>query len=143
MSRSAPFAWLTLAASIGVLTGLGSAHGADPPQPDRLFEMRTYTANEGKMADLHKRFRDHTNRLFVKHGMTLVGYWTPVDGPEAANTLVYILAYPDRAARERSWKAFQDDPEWKEAFKASHANGPLVKKAESNFLSPTDYSPLK
>ncbi|MBI3838601.1 MAG: NIPSNAP family protein [Planctomycetia bacterium] len=105
--------------------------------------MRTYTANDGKMADLHKRFREHTNRLFEKHGMTLVAYWTPVDGPEAANTLVYVLAYPSREAREKSWKDFQADPEWQAAYKASHADGPLVKKVVSQFLSPTDYSPIK
>src|SRR5205823_5799919 len=85
-----------------------TARAADEPA-NRFFEMRIYTANEGKMADLHKRFREHTNRLFVRHGMTLVGYWTPVDGPEAANTLVYMLAYPSREAREQSWKDFQAD----------------------------------
>ena len=105
--------------------------------------MRTYVANDGKMADLHKRFREHTNKLFVKHGMELVGYWTPVDGPDAANTLVYILAYPNKEAREKSWKAFMADPDWQAAYKASHAAGPLVKKTESKFLKPTDYSPIK
>jgi hypothetical protein len=133
-----------LAIVVSALAGLASAQAADEPQEtNRFFEMRTYTANEGKMADLHKRFREHTNRLFVKHGMTLVGYWTPVDGPEAENTLIYLLAYPSREARDKSWKVFQNDPEWQAAFKASHANGPLVKKAESKFLAPTDYSPIK
>ncbi len=112
-------------------------------KPNRLFEMRTYVANDGKFEDLHKRFREHTNKLFVKHGMELVGYWVPAEGPEADNTLVYILAYPDREAREASWKGFMADPDWQAAYKASHANGPLVKKAESKFLNPTDYSPIK
>jgi len=119
------------------------AGAADSPPEGRLFELRIYTANDGKLADLHKRFREHTNRLFVKHGMTLVGYWTPTDGPEAANTLVYMLAYPDRAQRDKSWKDFMADPEWQAAYKASHAAGPLVKKVESKFLNPTDYSPIK
>jgi hypothetical protein len=119
------------------------AVAADEPGANRLFEMRTYVANDGKMDDLHKRFREHTNKLFVKHGMDLVGYWTPVDGPDAANTLVYILAYPNKEAREKSWKAFMADPAWQAAYKASHANGTLVKKVESKFLSPTDYSPIK
>jgi hypothetical protein len=123
--------------------GDAAARADDKTSSNRFFEMRTYTANDGKMAELHKRFREHTNRLFEKHGMTLVGYWTPVDGPEAANTLVYILAYPSREAREKSWKDFQADPEWQAAYKASHANGPLVKKAVSQFLNPTDYSPIK
>jgi len=134
--------------SLALVTILGAAGGSrvaagEPNQPNRLFEMRTYTANEGKMEALHARFRDHTNKLFVKHGMTLIGYWTPVDGPDAANTLVYILGYPNREAREKSWKDFMGDPEWQAAYKASHANGPLVKKAESKFLNPTDYSPIK
>jgi hypothetical protein len=120
-----------------------SATAADEPSSGRLFEMRTYVANDGKMADLHKRFREHTNKLFVKHGMELVGYWTPTDGPDAANTLVYILAYPNKEGREKSWKGFMADPDWQAAYKASHAAGPLVKKVESKFLNPTDYSPIK
>src|SRR5690242_9693291 len=73
----------------------------------RFFEMRTYTAAAGKFEALHSRFRDHTNKLFRKHGMTLVGYWVPADKEKGAeNTLVYILAYPSREAREASWKAF-------------------------------------
>ena len=109
---------------------------------DRFFEMRTYTTNEGKLCDLHKRFRDHTNRLFKKHGMELVGYWTPTDKEE---TLVYILAYPSLEAREKSWKAFRDDPDWQKVYKQSHidAGGKIVKAVESVFLNPTDYSPIK
>ncbi len=109
---------------------------------DRFFEMRTYTTNEGKLCDLHKRFRDHTNRLFKKHGMELVGYWTPTDKEE---TLVYILAYPSLEARDKSWKAFRDDPDWQKVYKQSHidAGGKIVKKVDSVFLNPTDYSPIK
>jgi hypothetical protein len=136
--RSIPFLLMA-----GALGWAQSATAADEPSSGRLFEMRTYVANDGKMADLHKRFREHTNKLFVKHGMELVGYWTPVDGPDAANTLVYILAYPNKEAREKSWKGFMADPDWQAAYKASHAAGPLVKKVESTFLNPTDYSPIK
>jgi hypothetical protein len=110
---------------------------------ERFFELRIYTANPGKFDALHKRFRDHTNKLFVKHGMQLVGYWTPADDPESQNTLIYILAYPSRAAREASWKAFQDDPDWKAARAESEKDGRLVEKVESKFLNPTDYSPIK
>lgn len=110
---------------------------------DRFFEMRTYIAAEGKLDALNSRFRDHTNKLFVKHGMTLVGYWTPSEGPEAKNTLVYILAYPSREAREASWKAFAADPDWKAAKEASETQGKLVDKVEIKYLTPTDYSPIK
>jgi hypothetical protein len=135
--------YLIAACGLSLLTSViaSSARAAD--KPDRYFEMRTYVANDGKFQDLHSRFRDHTNKLFIKHGMELVGYWVPAEGPESENTLVYILAYPSREARETSWKAFIADPEWHKARDASEANGKLVKKVESKFLTPTDYSPIK
>ena len=109
----------------------------------RFFEMRTYIANPGKMQALHARFRDHTNKLFVKHGMELVGYWTPTSGENAENTLVYILAYPSKEARETSWKAFVADPDWTKAKAESEKDGVLVAKVIQQYLTPTDYSPLK
>src|SRR5260370_5156130 len=78
----------------------------------RVFEMRTYYANPGKMKALHARFREHTNKLFVKHGMTLIGYWTPIDSTQAEEKLIYILAYPSKEAAEKSWNAFRKDPDW-------------------------------
>jgi hypothetical protein len=135
--------YLIAACGFSMLAGMFASSARADDKPNRLFEMRTYIANDGKFEDLHKRFRDHTNKLFVKHGMDLVGYWVPAEGPDSENTLVYILAYPSREAREASWKAFMGDPDWQAAYKASHANGPLVKKAESKFLNPTDYSPIK
>jgi uncharacterized protein (DUF1330 family) len=133
---------LMAATAVGIAIA-PAARAEDKPKDGRLFEMRTYICNEGKLAELHKRFREHTNRLFVKHGMELVGYWTPAEGEEAANTLVYILAFPSREARDKAFKDFGADPEWQAAYKASHANGPLVKEVKSQFLNPTDYSPIK
>jgi uncharacterized protein (DUF1330 family) len=108
-----------------------------------LYELRTYTCNDGKLPELHKRFREHTNRLFEKHGMTLVGYWNPTDGENAENTLIYVLSFPNKDARNKAFQAFAADPEWQAAYKASHADGPLVKKVISQLMTPTDYSPLK
>ena len=117
------------------------ASAAVAAEPDtRLFEMRVYYAAEGKLDALNARFRDHTLKLFAKHGMTSLGYFVPVKNTE--NKLVYFLAYADRAARDASWKAFQADPEWKAAAKASEANGKLITKVESAFLTATDYSYL-
>ncbi|MBI3467481.1 MAG: NIPSNAP family protein [Planctomycetes bacterium] len=110
---------------------------------DRFFEMRTYIAAPGKLDALNARFRNHTNKLFVKHGMELIGYWTPAEGSASENTLIYILAYPDKDAREKSWKAFQADPEWQRVRTETEANGKLVEKVEQVFLKPTDYSPIK
>src|SRR5580704_3867694 len=72
----------------------------------RVFEMRTYYAHPGKMQALHARFRDHTNKLFVKHGMTLIGYWNPIDEKQAEQKLIYILAFPSKEAADKSWHDF-------------------------------------
>ena len=113
---------------------------ADEGLKARIFEMRTYTTAEGRLDVLHKRFREHTNYLFVKHGMTLIGYWTPADKPE---TLVYILAYPNMEARKKSWKGFRNDEAWKKASADSKKDGPVVTKVVARFLNPTDYSPIR
>ena len=117
------------------------ATAASKPK-DRVFEMRTYTAHPGKAEDMHKRFRDHTCKLFKKHGMELVGFWVPQD-EKKKDVLIYILAFPSRDAAKASWKAFQDDPEWKKVYAESHKNGPLVAKVESVFMDPADYSDIK
>jgi len=110
---------------------------------NRVFELRTYTANEGKLPALHARFRNHTTELFKKYGMTNVGYWSPKDAPLSENTLIYVLAYPSREAASKSWESFRNDAEWKKAKQESEANGELVKKVDSVYMDPTDYSPMK
>ena len=129
----------------GALAGRAVDHRAvvDAQTPGRVFELRTYTAPDGKLGDLHKRFRDHTLRIFAKHGMTSVVYLSPMDQPLAQNTLVYLLAHPSREAAKASWTAFVTDPEWKKVSSESQVNGPIVSKVESTFLTATDYSPLK
>ena len=103
------------------------------------YELRTYYANPGKLDALQARFRDHTLRLFEKAGITNVAYWTKQDGGDG--TLIYVLAYPSKEAREASWAKFRADPEWQAAAAASEANGKLVAKVESVFMTMTDYSP--
>jgi hypothetical protein len=117
---------------------------AEAAQATRVFEMRTYTANDGKLPSLETRFRDHTLKLFAKHGMTNIGYWTPLEGPLAQTTLIYILAHPSREAAKASWAAFIADPDWRKARADSESAGPiLAKPPESVFLEATDYSPIK
>lgn len=125
--------------SPAVVTAPGSAGGP------RAFELRTYIANPGKFADMHKRFREHTLDLFKSHGMTNVGYFTPMDANRGRETtLTYLLAFPSRAAADASWKAFRDDPEWQKVKAASEPDKvPLAAKVTSIFLEPTDYSPTK
>lgn len=112
-------------------------------QPAQVFELRTYTAAEGKYDDLLARFRDHTMRIFEKHGMSNVGYWTPQDAPLSENTLVYLISHPSRDAADEAWQAFGADPEWQSVFRASRSDGPLIANLESVYLDPTDFSPMK
>jgi hypothetical protein len=135
-----------LAGSVRAEAGAGLRAEAAPQAPledDRVFELRTYTAAEGKYDALLTRFRDHTMRIFEKHGMANVGYWTPQDAPLAGNTLVYVLAHESREAAERSWEAFVADPEWQAVAEASRRDGPLIVGLERVYLDPTDFSPLR
>jgi hypothetical protein len=105
-----------------------------------VYELRVYHTNEGKLDDLLKRFRDHTRKLFEKHGMKNVAYWTPLDDPLKGKTLIYILAHPSREAATANWKAFQDDPEWVKVRDASEVNGKLVDHVDFTFMALTDFS---
>jgi NIPSNAP len=103
-----------------------------------LYELRTYYTPEGKLDALNARFRNHTMKLFEKHGMTNVMYWTPTDKP---NTLIYVLAHKDQSAADASWKAFVEDPEWKKVAEETQRDGKLVDKVERVYMHLTDYSP--
>jgi hypothetical protein len=119
-----------------LFAGLGFAQ-------NRVYELRTYTCYEGKLEALKARFRDHTIAIFQRHGMESVGYWVPQDPEKSKTTLIYILAHPSRAAADKNWKEFRDDPEWKKVAAESEANGKIVQKIESVFMDPTDFSKLK
>jgi hypothetical protein len=130
---------LALLAAFGMWSG-GRLPADEAKDAPLVYELRTYTANSGKMEELHKRFRDHTMKLFEKHGMKNIAYWTPLDKPD---TLVYVIAHKSRDEAKKSWETFKNDPEGQAAYKESHKNGPLVMKVESQFLAPTKYSPMK
>jgi NIPSNAP len=129
----------------GVLVGVLAAgnRSAQAQSGARVFELRTYTAPEGKLGDLQARFRNHTTRIFQRHGMTNIGYWVPQDAPMSENTLIYVLAHADRESAKKSWAAFQADPEWKKVSAESQVNGRIVERVVSVFMDATDYSPLK
>ncbi len=113
----------------------------DAAESDLVYELRVYHCYEGKLPDLLKRFREHTAKIFEKHSMKNIAYWTPMDEPQKSNTLIYILAHPSREAAAANWKAFSADPEWQSVQKASEANGKIVEKVDSTFLLLTDFSP--
>lgn len=142
-----------LALATLVALGVAAPAGAEDKKGDkkvenRVYEMRIYYTVPGRMDALQKRFRDHTCKLFEKHGMTIVGFWNPSDKDpkdpkKAENTLVYILSYPSRDAAKASWDAFRKDPDWNKARTESEKDGKIVDRIESMYLNPTDYSPMK
>ena len=122
-----------------LLTGAGSAQA----QNQMVYELRTYTCVPGRLEALKARFRNHTVRLFEKHGMKNIGYWVPADAPLSENTLIYVLAHKSREAAKASWDAFRNDPDWKKARESSEADGKIVDKMAALYLTPTDFSALK
>lgn len=110
---------------------------------DGLYELRIYTCEPGKLDALNTRFRDHTLRLFEKHGMKNIAYWTPVENTDEKSKLIYILKHQNREQATAAWKAFQNDPEWQAVAKASREKHGkiLAERPESIYMSTTDYSP--
>lgn len=123
------------------MTGLTAlAEDKAEPTSNIVFELRVYHAYEGKLEDLLRRFREHTVKLFEKHGIKSVAYWTPLDEPLKGKTLIYILEHPSREAATANWQAFRDDPEWVRVKDKSEENGKLVEKVDSTFMALTDFS---
>jgi len=112
-------------------------------QAPKVFELRTYTAPEGKLPNLLARFRDDTLRIFEKHGMHNVAYWVPQDTPASENTLIYVISHASRQAAENSWAAFRADPEWARVAEASQVDGRIVSNVESVFMQATEFSPMQ
>ncbi len=137
--------------SLGLITGLllsvmavskpasGPDRPAGEPNASRLYEVRIYHPTPGKYAEIVDRFRQYTTKLFEKHGMENIGYWTPTD--TARKELIYILAYPNREARDASWKAFGSDPDWKAVVAKTEAAGKLVDHVDQIFMTESDVSP--
>jgi len=130
---------------LGIVVGIAVDRGPtlQAQSSNRVFELRTYTAPEGKLPNLQARFRDHTIRIFNKHGMKSVGYWVPQDAPTRDNTLVYIISHDSREQAKKNWADFQADPEWKKVAAESQVDGRIVSAVVSVFMDATDYSPIK
>ena len=126
----------TLAYFAGVSTGQEKKLNAP-----RLYELRTYTTHPGRLEALNARFRDHTMKLFEKHGMRNEMYWIPTDPERKENTLIYVVSHASQEAADQSWAAFQKDPDWIKARDASEKDGKIVMKVERVYMTLTDYSP--
>jgi hypothetical protein len=120
-----------------ILAGLACAQ-------NRVYELRTYTCNEGKLEALKARFRDHTIEIFKRHGIESLGYWVPQDPALSKTTLIYIVVHPSLEAAKKNWAEFMADPEWVKVAADSQKDGRILAKApESVFMDPTDFSKLK
>ena len=134
--------WAMLAVGLIMGAALTSLRAADAT-PARVFELRTYHTFPARLDALHQRFRDHTRRVFEKHGMTNIGYWVPQDAPAHDNTLVYVVSPASRDQAKANWAAFMADPEWQKISADSQKDGKIVERVESVYLDATDYSAIR
>jgi NIPSNAP len=107
-----------------------------------IYEQRVYRAMPGKLPQLMARFREHTLKLWERHGIRQAGFFTTVAG-ESSYDLTYFVAWESLAERERKWDAFLADPEWIAVRAKSEENGPLIGNITNQFLAPTDFSAVK
>src|SRR6187455_3849712 len=126
-------AWAMLAVGLVLGASLSGVRAADAPPPAKVFEIRTYHTLPGRLDALHKRFREHTMKIFEKHGMSNVGYWVPQDSPDHENTLIYVISHASREQAKANWAAFVADPEWQKIAADSQVDGKIVERVESVF----------
>jgi len=135
--------WVFLVVGLVLGAGLQWTRAAGAESTGKVFEIRTYHTFPDRLDALHKRFREHTMKIFEKHGMTNVGYWVPQDSPAHESTLIYVISHPSREAAKANWAAFSADPEWKKVSDDSQKDGKIVERVESVFVDATDYSPIQ
>src|SRR5512138_2116155 len=130
---------------VGLVLGacFAQLRAAEPASAGRVFEIRTYHCFPGRLDALNKRFREHTMKIFEKHGMSNVAYWTFEDSPDKENTLIYVISHASREQAKKNWDEFRNDPEWQKVSEESQRDGKIVEKVDSVFVDATDYSPLK
>jgi NIPSNAP len=138
--------WTVGVVFMAVMAGVfwaGQSAGEDQVKGERVYELRTYYCLPGRLEALHKRFREHTVKLFEKHGMKNEMYWTPTDPKLKDHTLIYVVSHDSAEAAKKSWDAFRADPDWLKVRDASEKDGKIVEKVESVYMTTTDFSPRK
>ncbi|MBM3969258.1 MAG: NIPSNAP family protein [Planctomycetes bacterium] len=135
-------AWgIVLSVLLAVVALRSNATNGQEQKMTGVYELRTYTTLEGRLPNLNARFKNHTMKLFEKHGMKNVMYWTPTDEKTANNTLIYVLWHASPEAAKKSWDGFRNDPEWHKARDESEKDGKIVAKVEAVYMKATEYSP--
>ena len=145
-------AWIfkaPLDVALGKKKGTEAKGVGEPLKPDPrllsgpVYELRIYSANEGRFGNLIQRFREHTDTLFKKHGLEPVGYWTPNEGPaKKRRRFIYILKHQSRYDAYRNWVNFSNDKDWERVLDQPKFQNLLALKPVSIFLEATDYSKL-
>jgi hypothetical protein len=107
-----------------------------------IYESRVYRCVPGRLPALLKRFENTTLKLWEKHAIRPVGFFTTLIG-ESNQELTYLLAWESLAERETKWTAFQTDPDWISARAKTEEDGQIVGNIVSQLLVPTAFSALK
>ena len=142
MRRNQVTVWgIVLSVLLGIIALRSNSTIGEETKMAGVFELRTYTTLEGRLPNLNARFKNHTLKLFEKHGMKNVMYWTPTDEKTANNTLIYVIWHASPEAAKKSWDGFRNDPEWHKARDESEKDGKIVAKVEAVYMKATEYSP--
>ena len=108
-----------------------------------IQQLRIYEIFVHNKAAFHARFRDHAARIMrTRYGFKIVAMWEATFGERTE--FVYILEWPDEAAKTAAWAAFMADQEWSDIKRVTSAeHGLMVGQIEDRLLVPTDYSPAR
>ena len=111
---------------------------------DQVFELRTYSQLPGRNPAILARFKDHTMKIFKKHDIKNIAYFTTIEkDPAVQSKLVYLVAHPSEEAAKANWTAFVNDPTWKQVSTDSEKDGKIIEKIESIFMTPTSFSTIR
>jgi hypothetical protein len=143
VARNSVVSWgIVLSVLVGIVAvRSGAIIGDDKPAGGGVYELRTYTTLDGRLPNLHARFKNHTMKLFEKHGMKNVMYWTPTDEKLSQNTLIYVLWHASPEAAKKSWDGFRSDPDWHKVRDESEKDGKIVAKVDSVYMTLAEFSP--
>lgn len=120
--------------------GLNSAKS---PRPSGVFQLRTYHLLPGRLDAIQARFRDHTQALFEKQGLSNYPYWVTVEKEGVQSKLVYFIGHQNKEEFNAAFGRFVADPEWIKVRDASEVSGKIVEKIDSHFYTALPFSPMK
>jgi hypothetical protein len=109
---------------------------------ERVYELRSY---EGSTEKIYRNKVQMFNQggetvIFKRLNFNPVFYGEVVYGSRMPN-LMYMTSFENRTSREEHWKAFGNDPAWKE-LSSSPQYQHNVSKADITFLRPVAFSDL-